>query len=430
MKLHRSIITAAVSATLLAGGAGVATAAEAPRPATRSRHRPPPRSARRGRTEPTRRARTSRSRTRPPPSRGSARTPTASSAASFVASSGGTEQSGEQSAVQGAVPDPAAQSRVAGPPAAAPAPTPGLETVTVTGSGRVGEPLRAEITEDEWWPNPTFSYVWTRDGAVIAGATGPEYTPVPQDVGHAISVTVTGTYPDATSELVTSAAVTVIAAVPVDSDGDGLTDEQETLHGTDPANWDSDYDWIADGDEVAGFEGYVTDPTRWDTDGDGLSDYVEIIGNDIGRTTDPTVADTDGGGVDDGTEVVQDRTDPTDAQDDRVAVDPGPVDPTDPVTPVDPSAVTDPTGSEAPAGTITPVTPATPVSLTATTVPSTPDARQSTSVTDHGKTTTTSSEEALASTGARTPALVVGAGLLTLAGTGLVLAHRTRARTS
>ena len=37
----------------------------------------------------------------------------------------------------------------------------------------------------------------------------------------------------------------------VDSDGDGLTDRQELLFGTDPENTDSDFDGIPDGQDPA-----------------------------------------------------------------------------------------------------------------------------------------------------------------------------------
>ena len=39
--------------------------------------------------------------------------------------------------------------------------------------------------------------------------------------------------------------------VPVDTDGDGITDEQEILNGTDPMGADSDGDGFTDSDEVA-----------------------------------------------------------------------------------------------------------------------------------------------------------------------------------
>ncbi|GAB4007373.1 binary toxin-like calcium binding domain-containing protein [Nocardioides ultimimeridianus] len=96
--------------------------------------------------------------------------------------------------------------------------------------------------------------------------------------------------------------------VTTDSDGDGLTDSQEQVLGTDPHNPDTDGDGLSDGTEVTTTH---TDPTKADTDGDGLSDGYEVNTSH----TDPTKADTDGGGVDDGTEVAA-GTDPNNAADD------------------------------------------------------------------------------------------------------------------
>ena len=75
-------------------------------------------------------------------------------------------------------------------------------------------------------------------------------------------------------------------AADLDSDGDGLTDAEEEVLGTDPYNEDSDYDGLSDGDEV------------------------NLYG------TDPTDADSDDGGVPDGYEVLVDKTDPNDKSDD------------------------------------------------------------------------------------------------------------------
>ncbi|GEM_PF-5756804 len=60
---------------------------------------------------------------------------------------------------------------------------------------------------------------------------------------------------------------------PVDSDGDGLTDEQEIALGTDPFNPDTDNDGLTDGEEV---NIYGTDPLNPDTDGDGFLDGEEV----------------------------------------------------------------------------------------------------------------------------------------------------------
>jgi hypothetical protein len=58
-----------------------------------------------------------------------------------------------------------------------------------------------------------------------------------------------------------------------DIDGDGLTNAQETIHGTNPSNPDTDGDGLNDGNEV---NTYSTNPLIADTDGDGLTDGAEI----------------------------------------------------------------------------------------------------------------------------------------------------------
>ncbi|MEA3272191.1 MAG: hypothetical protein U9P90_00815 [Patescibacteria group bacterium] len=60
---------------------------------------------------------------------------------------------------------------------------------------------------------------------------------------------------------------------PVDSDGDGLTDEEELLLGTDALLADSDADGLPDRDEV---KVYKTDPLDSDTDKDGFFDGEEV----------------------------------------------------------------------------------------------------------------------------------------------------------
>ena len=162
-----------------------------------------------------------------------------------------------------------------------------------------------------------------------------------------------------TSEFGTNLSVTLVT---VDSDGDGLSDDEEVALGTDPNNPDTDGDLLDDGEEVNvqgtdpldpdtdnggvndGTEVLVdgTDPLdpaddrvpAVDTDGDGLTDDVEIgLGTDPNdpdtdgdllddgvevnvHGTDPLDADTDDGGVSDGTEVLIDGTDPLDPSDD------------------------------------------------------------------------------------------------------------------
>ncbi|MBL7471185.1 hypothetical protein IS446_00140, partial [Robertkochia sp. 1368] len=114
---------------------------------------------------------------------------------------------------------------------------------------------------------------------------------------------------------VTDALANVCASDP-DSDGDGLTDAQETTLGTDPNNADTDGDGINDGQEVntdntdplnacspaqsAGYTGYDASNAIWaagDCDGDNV-----LNGTEATNGTDPYDVDTDGDGNGDATD--------------------------------------------------------------------------------------------------------------------------------
>ncbi len=95
-----------------------------------------------------------------------------------------------------------------------------------------------------------------------------------------------------------------------DSDRDGIKDLEELNQGLDPQAWDSDGDGIEDAlDEEPltptskVMESINSKPV--DTDGDGLSDDQEIRDG-----TDPNLADSDGDGIDDGDEVLNYGTNP------------------------------------------------------------------------------------------------------------------------
>jgi hypothetical protein len=78
----------------------------------------------------------------------------------------------------------------------------------------------------------------------------------------------------------------VIEPEPIDTDGDGLTDDEERILGTDPLLADTDSDGLSDGEEV---NTYLTDPLNSDTDNGGVSDGQEV--NVDG--TDPLVGSDD-----------------------------------------------------------------------------------------------------------------------------------------
>ena len=81
-----------------------------------------------------------------------------------------------------------------------------------------------------------------------------------------------------------------------DSDGDGISDENESRYGTDPKNSDSDNDGLNDGDEV---NIYHSNPLNPDSDGDCLLDSYEVLNYE----TNVSNVDTDGDGVNDGVEI-------------------------------------------------------------------------------------------------------------------------------
>jgi len=102
----------------------------------------------------------------------------------------------------------------------------------------------------------------------------------------------------------------------VDSDSDGLYDDEELALGTDPLKSDTDGDGLEDGDEV---RRYHTDPAKSDTDGDGLDDAAELLNHQ----TDPLRTDTDGDGLEDGSEVGTHGTNPTDSDTDGDGINDG-----------------------------------------------------------------------------------------------------------
>ncbi len=91
-----------------------------------------------------------------------------------------------------------------------------------------------------------------------------------------------------------------------DTDGDGLADGDEIAAGTDPLDDDTDNDGLSDGEEL----GLGTNPFDSDTDGDGLTDDWEVgNGLDPADSSDGT-SDADGDGLSFKQEVLDYGTDP------------------------------------------------------------------------------------------------------------------------
>lgn len=154
--------------------------------------------------------------------------------------------------------------------------------------------------------------------------------------------------------------VAATATIVGDRDGDGLSDEQEQVLGTNPDNPDTDADNLRDGDEVLV---HKTDPKNRDTDGDILSDGDEV---NVYRTN-PLLRDTDGDGIDDGVEIAQ-GTDPR-TPNPRTATPTGTLPPT-----WTPTATLSPTWTWTPSPTVTNFPTLTPTATGTATLTPTPPA--------------------------------------------------------
>jgi hypothetical protein len=98
-----------------------------------------------------------------------------------------------------------------------PAPTP-----TISGVPVFGYTLAAVL--GTWANGVTFTYQWKRDNVAIVSATSSTYLVGIADVGHAISVTVTGTKAGYDVTSVTSSATALITNYILPSNGDNNWD--------------------------------------------------------------------------------------------------------------------------------------------------------------------------------------------------------------
>lgn len=132
------------------------------------------------------------------------------------------------------------------------------------------------------------------ESVVLAATIGKQL--IPATSGPTTTSPVAGEFPGGSGQ--------TAPAPQIDSDGDGLYDDEEEALGSDPNNVDSDQDGLSDGDEV---HIYGSSPTSTDTDGDMLPDYNEVMQ----QGTDPANPDTDGDGLNDHDELNYEDSDPT-----------------------------------------------------------------------------------------------------------------------
>lgn len=107
--------------------------------------------------------------------------------------------------------------------------------------------------------NLTITNAGPDSAEIVAAVVGPVIVPTSTTTTTTIAATTT-TAP-ATTTSTTTSSTTTTAAGPVDSDADGLTDDDEALYGTDPNNPDSDGDAIDDGAETPAPTRRVPTPT-------------------------------------------------------------------------------------------------------------------------------------------------------------------------
>jgi len=128
--------------------------------------------------------------------------------------------------------------------------------VTLDGSATVGVPLTATTTG--WDPAGTLSYAWKADGTAV-GTDSDTYTPVPADLGKAITVTVTSTADGYVPTSVTSDATDPVAAGTLTAGTATLASNPQVGDTLYPiaSGWDSrvtswSFTWKADGQTISG----------------------------------------------------------------------------------------------------------------------------------------------------------------------------------
>jgi hypothetical protein len=157
-------------------------------------------------------------------------------------------------------------------------------TVTITGTAAVDNRLTARA--GTWTPaNANLSYQWLRDGVVIAGANGTRYTVTFTDVGHALSVRVTGTRNGFVPATATSAPTAVVP--PAQVAAGNVTIQGRAVQGSfllaQTGRWSQNvalsYQWLRDG--VA-----IPAARRW---------YYQVTNQDVGHALTVVVTGTEPG---------------------------------------------------------------------------------------------------------------------------------------
>ena len=164
-------------------------------------------------------------------------------------------------------------------------------SVTISGTAAQNETLTASnnIADEDGLGD--FSYQWKRNGTDISGATSSTYTLIQDDVGNQITVTVTYTDDQGTTETLTSEPTSAVANVNDNPTGsvtiDGVTTENTILTAVTSSIGDVDglgdftYQWKRDGSDISG----------------ETSSTYTLVQADVGNEITVTVTYTDGQGT-------------------------------------------------------------------------------------------------------------------------------------
>jgi hypothetical protein len=130
---------------------------------------------------------------------------------------------------------------------------PPLASASITGDARVGSPL---IGGPLAVNGATVTYKWYLNGALISGATGSSYTPLPEDLNKSISLLTTVTQPGYSVAISSSSSKVVqggtIAKPQVSIVGTTSTGKQLSANTQVPSLTKASYQWLRNGKTISG----------------------------------------------------------------------------------------------------------------------------------------------------------------------------------
>ena len=165
--------------------------------------------------------------------------------------------------------------------------SPATGAPTITGTAQVGETLTANtsgVADADGLSNVQYEYQWLADDAEVAGATGSTYTLVADDMGKAISVSVSFTDDADNEETLTSAATDAVAAAePAEPPAKPRNLSATASHDSVTLTWDDPGD-----DSITGY--VILRRVRENDQGGEFSVLVPDTGSAAASYTDATVA--------------------------------------------------------------------------------------------------------------------------------------------